>query len=217
LISFPRILPPVAALPRGGKLAARIAVWSLAWLAAAAIITNFRAEISGGWILLIGSALFALGFMWLCWSGASDNEHVHNHVARFIAFWNTTTGFWRIMFFVITYACLFFASHAATDQKWVGMASALPLPGFFALATLIDDAEKRRAPMAELRPIRDTLFLGPILVIPFNWVFSHVMVVIPPDALAPRYLLLFAMWTIAAFATLLLVPRLAARLDRRET
>ena len=28
------------------------------------------------------------------------------------------------------------------DQKWVGMASALPLPGFFALAVLIDDMER---------------------------------------------------------------------------
>jgi hypothetical protein len=44
------------------------------------------------------------------------------------------------------------------------MASALPLPGFFALAVLIDDVEDKLA-TAALTPIRDTLFLGPLLVI----------------------------------------------------
>ena len=216
VISSPEMSPPVAALPRGGRVATRVVVWSLAWLAGAAIITHFRAQISDDGTLLIGSALFALGFMWLCWSGAPDNAPAsRNHTSRFIAFWNTPTGSWRIAFFVVTYACLFFASHAATDQKWVGMASALPLPGFFALATLIDDAETRRAPLTELRPIRDTLFLGPILVIPFNWVFSHAL--LATDSGVLRYLLLLAMWAIAAFATLLLVPRLASRLDRRGT
>ena len=151
--------------------------------------------------------------MGTCWSRAPADAapSPRHHGARFIAFWATTTGLWRIVFFVITYACLFWASHAAADQKWVGMASALPLPGFFALAALIDDAETR----ASVRPIRDTLFLGPVLVIPFNWIFSHALVAMPQDAVALRYLLLFAMWTMAALAVLLLVPRIAARFDRR--
>jgi hypothetical protein len=72
--------------------------------------------------------------------------------------------------------------------------------------------------MAALTPIRDTLFLGPLLVIPFNWTFSHALSsVLPPDGVTARYLLLFVMWTVAAAAVVLLVPRLAARLDRRET
>jgi hypothetical protein len=216
LITFPQALPPVAALPRWGRLSARVLVWSLAWLAGAAAITNVREQIFGGGILLAGSALFALAFMWFCWSGASDKAPApRNHATHFVAFWSTTTGFWRIAFFIVTYACLLWASRAAADQKWVGMASALPLPGFFALATLIDDAETRGAAMTELRPIRDTLFLGPVLVIPFNWTFSHALLTLPQDM--TRYILLFAMWTIATFATLLLVPRLAAWRDRRET
>ena len=63
------------------------------------------------------------------------------------------------------------------------MASALPLPGFFALAALMDDAEQPRDPAArtKLLPIRDTLFVGPLLVIPFNWTFAHALVALPPD------------------------------------
>src|SRR5688500_1849146 len=174
LITFPQALPPVAALPRWGRLSARVLVWSLAWLAGAGAITNVREQIFGGGVLLAGSALFAIAFMWFCWSGTADSAAApRNHATRFVAFWSTTTGFWRIAFFIVTYACLFWASHAAADQKWVGMASALPLPGFFALATLIDDAETRGAAMTELRPIRATLCRGAVLVIAFAWMFWH--------------------------------------------
>ena len=63
--------------------------------------------------------------------------------------------------------------------------------------------------------MRDTVFLGPILVIPFNWAFAHLIVFVP-DTL-PRYLLLFALWSLAACAVLLLVPRIAAHFDRRRS
>ena len=46
-------------------------------------------------------------------------------------------------------------------------------------------------------------------MIPFNWTFAHALVALPPDANAARYLVLFAMWAIAALAVLWLVPRLA--------
>jgi len=130
-----------------------------------------------------------------------------SHWLRFTSFWANTTGLARIAFFILAYACLFFASRVALDEKWVGMASALPLPGFFALATLLETD-------SDVRPIRDTLFLGPILVIPFNWGFSHALLAMPEFTLA-RYLLLLALWTVAALAVLTLVPRLEAYLDRR--
>jgi uncharacterized membrane protein len=135
---------------------------------------------------------------------------------NFIAFWANSTGLARIAFFILAFACLFFAARVALDEKWVGMASALPLPGFFALAALMDDAERSREPAArsKLLPIRDTLFLGPLLVIPFNWTFAHALVAMPPEWTLARYLVLLALWTVAALAVLLLVPRIEARLDR---
>src|SRR5262249_55874867 len=141
---------------------------------------------------------------------ASQGHRVH-----FVAFWATATGAWRIAFFIATYVCLSFAAHAAADQKWVGMASALPLPGFFALAALIDDAETQATPLQNLLAIRDTLFLGPLLVIPFNWIFSHALIAaLPEDVALWGYLLLLALWTLAALAVVLAVPRLARLLDR---
>ena len=133
----------------------------------------------------------------------------------FLAFWGNRIGAGRIAFFVLAYACLFWVSRTALDEKWVGMASALPLPGFFAVATLMDDAESGSSAQS-LLPMRDTLFLGPVLVIPFNWTFAHLLVAaFPPDASVARYLVLFAMWAIAALAVMRIVPPLVAALDAR--
>jgi len=214
LISCPRVLPPVGALPRSGRLLARIVVWGLAWLVGAAALTEFRGTIPGGGVLLAGAAMVALVFMITCWTRDAPAEAVpRNHASGFVSFWATPTGAWRIAFFIATYAVLFWASRAAADQKWVGMASALPLPGFFALASLIDDTEARGTPMASLTPIRDTLFLGPLLVIPFNWTFSHALLAMPESTVLRNGLLL-AMWVVAAAAVLVLIPRLARYLDR---
>ena len=65
VISFPQALPPVSSLPRGVKLFARVAAWSLAWLAGAYLITDFRAAIPGAPVLLIGAIIFAILFMLL--------------------------------------------------------------------------------------------------------------------------------------------------------
>ena len=163
-------------LPRGAKLFARVAVWSLAWLAGAYLITDFRAAIPGALVLFVASLIFAILFMLAFWTkvgvarmersamrGRSRISLRFIRATDFIAFWANSTGLARIAFFVLAYACLFFAARAALDEKWVGMASALPLPGFFALAALMDDAEQSRDPAARTKflPIRDTLFLGP--------------------------------------------------------
>jgi len=214
LLTFPNALPPLGAMPRWSKLFVRILAWTLAWLAGAVIVTDSRDAIFGAGILLAGAAAFACVFMLSCWStGADSTPAPRNHTTRFIAFWATTTGAWRIAFFVITFACVFFAARAAADPKWIGMASALPLPGLFALAALIDEGEENGK--ANLLPIRDTLFLGPVLVIPFNWAFSRALLALPQDAVALRYLMLFALWAIAALVVLILVPRIATLFDRK--
>jgi len=221
VISFPDAIPPVRALPRTLRLFARVTVWSIVWGAGAYLLTDFRAAIPGTGTLLAGGTVFAILFVAFCWSrvvpaeraGAIDRAP---HWRRFVAFWGNRIGAGRIAFFVLAYACLFWVSRTALDEKWVGMASALPLPGFFAVAALMDDTEHASASQT-LLPMRDTLFLGPILVIPFNWVFAHLLVAaFPPGAFVARYALLFALWAVAAFALVLLVPRLAAYFDQRS-
>jgi hypothetical protein len=208
VITFPQALPPVAPLPRAAKLFTRVATWSLVWLAGAWSITEFRAAIPGAIVLFAAATIFAIAFMALCWTKSVARTGVAKS-GSFTAFWANTTGLARIAFFILAYACLFFVSRVALDEKWVGMASALPLPGFFALATLLETG-------SDVRPIRDTLFLGPVLVIPFNWAFSHALVsALPPDAMVARYLLLLALWILAALAVLIGVPRLERYLDGR--
>jgi hypothetical protein len=229
VISFPDALPPVRALPRTLRLFARVTVWSVVWVAGAYLLTDFRAAIPGAGVLLAASAAFAVLFMMVYWTktnvarmersamrGQSRISLRFIRATDFIAFWGSRIGAGRIAFFVLAYACLFWVSRTALDEKWVGMASALPLPGFFAVAALMDDAESGSSAQP-LLPMRDTLFLGPVLVIPFNWAFAHTLVAaFPPDALVARYALLFALWAVAAFALVLLVPRLAGYLDRRS-
>ena len=125
---------------------------------------------------------------------------------------------WRIVLFIArAYGCLFFVSRAALDQKWVGMASALPLPGLFALAALIDEAERSAdAPHAKCSRSANGVSRA-LLVIPFNWAFSHLLgrldfrrtwgCALPPARLGCGRL--------AALAVLLLVPRVEAYFDRR--
>src|ERR1041385_8584120 len=61
VISFPRSLPPVGnALPRWGRLTARVAIWAAAWFLGAYLLTDFRHTLPGAATLLIGASLFAL-------------------------------------------------------------------------------------------------------------------------------------------------------------
>jgi hypothetical protein len=213
LTSFPQALP-VSAWPRNLRLLSRVTVWSAAWFTGAYLITDLHPHSPGASILFVGAAITALAFMHLCWSAQPNGDaKPRDHATAFLSFWANATGGWRVALFVLAYTCLYLASRAALDEKWVGMASALPLPGLFALATLTDDTA---ADPRALLPMRDTVFLGPLLVIPFNWSFAHALIAaVPQDALLMRYLLLLALWTCAALAVLLIIPRLAVYFDRR--
>lgn len=214
LISFPRLLP-VGSWPHNIRILVRVSASSVAWLVGAYLITDRRDALPGAAPLFIVSMIAALAFMLLFWRPQPiEATQPRRHAAAFLAFWGNTTGLWRIALFVIVYACLSVASHAALDEKWVGMASALPLPGLFALATLIDESE--RTPTI-LTPLRDTLFLGPLLVIPFNWSFAHALTaMLPQHAIILRYALLLALWAVAAWAVVLIVPLVAKYFDRRS-
>ena len=214
LISYPRLLP-VGNWPHNVRILARVSASSVAWCAGAYLITDRRDQLPGAAPLFVVSLTAAAAFMFLAWRAQPiEPAKPRNHAAAFLSFWGNSTGAWRVALFVIVYVCLSAASHAALDEKWVGMASALPLPGLFALATLIDESEC--TPTA-LTPLRDTLFLGPLLVIPFNWSFAHALTtMLPQHTLILHYVLLLALWAVAAFAVVLIVPPLAKYFDRRS-
>jgi len=213
LISFSHLLP-LARWPRDVRLIARVVISSIVWFAGAYLITDLRADLPGAAMLFVVAAIIAAGFMFRFWC-VQPADGGKAQYPTFLSYWVNPAGAWRVTLFVVAYACLSFASHAALDEKWVGMASALPLPGLFALATLIEETE--RAPAITLTALRDTVFLGPLLVIPFNWTFAHLLVdFVPENSLILRYVLLLALWAVAALAVVLIVPPLAKYFDRRS-
>jgi hypothetical protein len=111
--------------------------------------------------------------------------------------------------FVSMLLCLAYVVHTASDQKWAGMASALPLPGLFALASLSVRGEK------QLLSIRDTVLLGPILVIPFNWLFALVAAHLPSTGMGQLIgaITLVLMWIAAFGCVVFCLPRFERRLD----
>ena len=115
--------------------------------------------------------------------------------------------------FVITCGIILAVAYLS-ESKWVGMVSALPLPGFFALALLIDFASTTR----ELLPIRDTVLFGPTLIIVFNWLYAHVVEALPQEPHARivlGMLAAFVYWAVYAALIFLATPRLSGMLDRR--
>jgi hypothetical protein len=98
------------------------------------------------------------------------------------------------------------------ESKWVGMLSALPLPGLFAVATL-----SVLEPRKDFAVIGDSVLFGPILVIAFNWTYAHIVVRLPAAGhtiigLAALVLLL----AVNAALIFWIVPRISAYLDARR-
>ena len=117
----------------------------------------------------------------------------------------------RLALFAACCALLLVAANRY-DSKWIGMLSALPLPGLFAVGTL-SVLEKQE----EFDLIRDSVLLGPVTVIAFNWIYAQIVVNLPADTLAhaalgiasPVALLLadaaFIFW---------IIPRISVYFDR---
>ena len=201
-------LPP---LPPGTHeliaLPARLVLWIVTWCAGAYWLTDHRAAFPSGAALFVvglGIALASVAFLWKPppSSVAGPDTSASRQV---LAAWTI-----RLLLFVGVFCVLLATAQNASDQKWVGMASSLPLPGLFALAHLSTANGKD-----QLRPIRDTVLLGPLLVIPFNWLFAEVVSRLPPGE--PGTILgivaLLAAWGMALAVVFWLVPKGARYLD----
>lgn len=100
------------------------------------------------------------------------------HVRALTVFWNNRAGLSRLLFFTASFALLLLASYAY-NSKWLGMFSALPLPGLFAVATL-SVIEQRDY----FERMRNTVLIGPLSVIAFNGLYAHIVLRLPADPAA---------------------------------
>jgi len=208
--AWPRFAP---ATPPNQKLVVRLVVWTAIWLAGASALTLLHDRLPGALALFVIALVIAIPLMLGFWTGPSVEwlGVRRGHVREFLALWSTSEAAERIALFLVCFALVLVAAYCL-ESKWVGMASALPLPGLFVLATL-----SVIEPPKHLYPIRDTVLLGPFLVIPFNWLLARAVLALPSDPLlhaATGTVVTVLFWAVAAAVVIYGVPALAARLDR---
>jgi hypothetical protein len=128
--------------------------------------------------------------------------HVHN----LIALWATGDGMLRLGLFTFCCVLLFVVAHYC-DSNWVGTFSALPLPGLFAVATL--SVTERQD---DFGVMRDSVLIGPVTVIAFNWLYAQTVLHYPGVAMGFAALIVL----LGANAALIfwIVPRISVYLDR---
>jgi hypothetical protein len=221
LLSYPEFLPRFRWTRNpASRLLVQLAAWTLMWLLAAFVVTDLREKLPGALFFLILQSTITLLLTWRNWTPvpapitkpALQKVGWREH-ARSFMFWATHAARFRVALFVVTCGIILAVAYFS-ESKWVGMVSALPLPGFFALALLIDFAPSPR----ELLPIRDTVLLGPALIIVFNWLYAHVVATLPDEPharLILGMLAAFVYWTIYAGLIFVATPRVARRLDGR--
>jgi hypothetical protein len=216
-ISYCKRLPP---LPddwsKNTILGCRLGFWIVLWFAGAFVLTYFDKYRPSVEVLLVSQLSIATGYIAARWTRDPVeakpilSQPLAYHRVEFKEFWISDDArkrfdaLMRVLAFITVFGILLVVA-SRYESKWVGMASALPLPGLFAVATLTVMRDPKT-----LFPIRDTIFLGPILVIVFNWslarVVSHNVVTDIPT------LLLF--WAVAALVVFWAVPIFAACVDR---
>jgi len=216
-ISFYRMLPP---LPKGAsphlQLIARVATWTALWGAGAVAIVLWRDALPGAAALLLVTLVIAAISTALVWKPAqkrtltSASEPSNRaHMRAFVSFWANGAGLVRLGLFAFCCILLLVAANVF-ESKWVGMFSALPLPGLFAVATLSTlDTQN------ELILMRDTVLWGPVTVVAFNWSFAELVTRVPVGATGG----LFALVLLLALDAALIfwaVPGLSATLDGRK-
>jgi uncharacterized membrane protein (GlpM family) len=117
----------------------------------------------------------------------------------------------RVACFIAAFLVLAAVAHVGQSARWVGWASALPLPGLFALAILsvMQDED-------EMRSLGDTVLVGPLLVIPFNWLLSRAIAHMRVEDAGPlaEIATVVLFWAIAAALVFAVVPALARWRDK---
>jgi len=179
-------LPPLASAPPDVKLVVRLGVWTAVWAIFAPLVIMWRDDLPGAGGLLLVQCIIIVATGLLFWQpkapglkeSAGAAAPKMGHFQALVAFWRTRDGVVRLLLFVVT-SVLLLAVASVTTSQWFGMFSALPVPGLFAVATL-SIIEKRDY----FERMRDTVLLGPLSVIPFNWLYAHVVPQLPSGTFA---------------------------------
>jgi hypothetical protein len=200
------LAPLLARMPDLITLVLQLLLWIAIWLVVAYGLTDHRDALPAPfWLFFIqlGIALAAIALLWAPPPPPAEQRAPSRR--QLSLNWAI-----RLLLFVGVFLLLLATAQNASDPKWVGMASALPLPGLFALAHL-----STRQPGDQLRPIRDTVLLGPLLVIPFNWLFAALVMRLPPglSGAAMGLAALLTAWASALALVYWLAPKLARCLD----
>ena len=192
-IRFVDVLPPLPdGLSANATLAARLIVWTALWAVGAWSVVTWRDSLPGPGVLITAQCVFAALVGGLAWRAPRKAEHA-------------------LALFTLCCIALLVAANS-WESKWVGMLSALPLPGLFAVATLsVLEARK------DFAVIGDSVLFGPIFVIAFNWTYAHVVLRLP--AAGHTLLGLAALIILLAVNAALIfwiVPQISAYLDARR-
>jgi hypothetical protein len=199
--------------PRGNAfsdhtlLLIRLGIWGIVWVAFAYQLTDLRDQIPTKLLIAIYCGL--AGCLTFClWQRPPP---IKEPKAASSPIWQSWVV--RLALFTAVFFCILYVSQNASDQKWAGMASALPLPGLFALASLSVGSDE-----GQLMPIRDSVLLGPLLVIPFNWCFAEIVTSLPTGLIGILIAVaaLVLAWSTALLLLIWLVPIVAHYLDSRR-
>ena len=189
---------------------ARIIVRSLFWVAlwsvGATALAFLRDDLSSArWLFFLQLALAVL-YVSYRWSASSSRPS-----PTFAAMWFNRHGLLRVACFVFVFLVLSLIAYFGKDARWVGWGSALPLPGIFALAMLSVTQGR-----ADLLSVADTVLLGPLLAIPFNWLLARVIMHLRSEQAGgiAEIATVAVFLTVAAAVVLLLLPLFARWRDR---
>jgi uncharacterized membrane protein (GlpM family) len=195
------LLPLPAALNAEATIVLRVIAWILLWAAGAVLLARFRDTLSDAPVLFAIELALVAFYTALCWRPSPPMSLV-----TFRGMWLNGSGAIRIACFVVAFAVLSIVAYVAKDSRWVGLASALPLPGLFALATLTVMQDKQ-----DIASLGDTVLLGPLLYIPFNALLARAIIHLRAEQAGTlaEIATVVAFWAITAAIVFGAVPQIA--------
>ena len=198
---YERLPPLPAALNAEATIVLRVVIWTLLWAIGAVVLAWFRDALSVAPVLFVIQFVLVVGYLAYWWRPPPPLAK-----PSFRAMWLNGSGAIRIFCFVVAFALLSVVAYADDDSRWVGWASALPLPGLFALATLSVTQDK-----PDIASLGDTVLLGPLLYIPFNALLARAIIALRAEQAGTlaEIATVVAAWAITAALVFGLVPQIA--------